>query len=163
MESTSLISSTLPSLQIPCKKLHNQKLKFRGQTKRSSHGIAFSSRREDSYEWSNNNNNNNMYGEMLVDESMIVLRKRIHEMKMIERNYEPPQEWMQWEKQCYASYDHFICKYVGFLQMHLMNTRPSLALGMMFLITMSLPISTVMIALQLMEAGSGVISAVHLG
>lgn len=25
-----------------------------------------------------------------VDEDMIVLRKRIHEMKMVEKNYEPP-------------------------------------------------------------------------
>ncbi|GKV14461.1 hypothetical protein SLEP1_g25341 [Rubroshorea leprosula] len=28
---------------------------------------------------------------------MIVLRKRIHEMKMIERNYELPEDWMDWD------------------------------------------------------------------
>jgi len=43
-----------------------------------------------------------------VDESMIILRKRIREMKMIERNYEHPEDWMEWEKQYYACYDAFI-------------------------------------------------------
>lgn len=98
-----------------------------------------------------------------MDESMLVLRKRIHEMKMVERNYEPPEEWMEWEKQCYPSYDEFICKFVGFLQLHLMNTRPSLALGMLLLVTMSVPASMVMIAQQLMEATCGVFSTVHGG
>ncbi|KAL6982114.1 hypothetical protein U1Q18_023730 [Sarracenia purpurea var. burkii] len=32
-----------------------------------------------------------------VDENLIVLRKRIHEMKMKERNYEPPSHWMEWD------------------------------------------------------------------
>ncbi|KAG9139254.1 hypothetical protein Leryth_011264 [Lithospermum erythrorhizon] len=63
----------------------------------------------------------------LVDENMIVLRKRIHEMKIIERNYEPPAEWMDWEKNYYVNYDSIICDAMGMLQSQLMNTRPSLA------------------------------------
>ncbi|EEF29741.1 uncharacterized protein LOC8268624 [Ricinus communis] len=162
MEPTSLFSSSgLPSLSIPCKQLTTGILKF-GHIRRSSHShsTALHSSRREPCNW---NSNDNGYGELLVDESMIVLRKRIHEMKMIERNYEPPEEWMDWEKQWYASYDQFICKFVGLLQMHLMSTRPSLALGMIFLITMSLPISAIMIALHLMEAGNGVISTLHFG
>ncbi|KDP22668.1 hypothetical protein JCGZ_02510 [Jatropha curcas] len=120
--------------------------------KRSSNSIALATRRDDY-----------SYGEMLVDQSMIVLRKRIHEMKIIERNYEPPADWMDWEKQFYGSYDDFICKFVGFLQLHLMNTRPCLALGLLFLISISVPISTITIALQFFEAANGVISTVHLG
>ncbi|KAL2457532.1 uncharacterized protein Fot_56196 [Forsythia ovata] len=41
----------------------------------------------------------------LVDENMIVLRKRIRERKKMERSYEAPADWMQWEKQYYAYYD----------------------------------------------------------
>lgn len=97
-----------------------------------------------------------------MDESMIVLRKRIHEMKMIERNYQPPAEWMEWEKQFYTRYDEFICKFVGLVQLQLMNTRPSLALGMLLLVMMSVPLSTATIAMQIMEAASGAISTLHL-
>lgn len=99
----------------------------------------------------------------LVDKSMIILRKRIHEMKMIERNYEPPEEWTEWEKRYYTCYDEYICQVVGLLQSYLMNTRPSFSLGMLALITMSVPASTVMIVLLLMEGANGVLSAVHHG
>ncbi|KAJ9173019.1 hypothetical protein P3X46_016197 [Hevea brasiliensis] len=152
MESNSLFSSSvLPSLSFPSKNWQtHQKTKFHN-TKRCNRGVALAAgRRSDSF------------GEMHVDESMIVLRKRIHEMKMMERNYEPPAEWMEWEKQLYASYDEFICKFVGFLQLKLMNTRPSLAMGMLLLITMSVPVSTATIALQLMEVANGAISTLHL-
>ncbi|KAH7533879.1 hypothetical protein FEM48_Zijuj04G0178500 [Ziziphus jujuba var. spinosa] len=92
-----------------------------------------------------------------VDESMIVLRRRIHEMKVLERNYEPPEEWMGWEKQCYGHYDEYVCKLVGVLQSFPLNSRPSLALCMLLLITMSVPASAVMIVLRLIEMGNGAI------
>ncbi|GAV74272.1 hypothetical protein CFOL_v3_17752, partial [Cephalotus follicularis] len=87
----------------------------------------------------------NNYGGNLVDEDMIVLRKRIHEMKMKEMNYEPPSSWMQWEKLYYANYDSDICDAMGFLQTKLMDTRPSLALAMMLLIVFSVPTSMVVV------------------
>lgn len=93
---------------------------------------------------------------------MIILRKRIHEMKVIDRNYEPPAEWMDWEKQYYGRRDEFICELVGLLQLQLMNTRPSLALGMLMLISMSVPSSAVMMISRLMEAANAVVSTVHL-
>ncbi|XP_020210236.1 uncharacterized protein LOC109795207 [Cajanus cajan] len=87
----------------------------------------------------------------LVDESMIILRKRIHEMNMIERNYEPPSDWMDWEKRYYTSYDSIICEAVGVLQTHLMNTRPSLALGAMALVAISVPTSTAVLFFHLVD------------
>ncbi|XP_010243787.1 PREDICTED: uncharacterized protein LOC104587763 [Nelumbo nucifera] len=98
----------------------------------------------------------------LVDESMIVLRKRIQEMKMMERNYEPPSDWTEWEKKYYASYDSCICRAVGLLQTQLMKTRPSLALGMVALVLLSVPTSMVMIVLRFMETANGVLSEIHL-
>ncbi|GLU04661.1 hypothetical protein SLE2022_217990 [Rubroshorea leprosula] len=95
-------------------------------------------------------------GGRIVDESMIVLRKRIHEMKMIERNYEPPADWMDWEKRFYTSYDSMICEIMGVLQSQLMNTRPSVALGVMALIALSLPISATVVFSQLTEMAKGI-------
>ncbi|CAK9152348.1 unnamed protein product [Ilex paraguariensis] len=102
------------------------------------------------------------YRGLLVDESMIVLRKRIHEMKVMERNYEPPAEWMELEKQYYVCYDEFVCKFVGFLQTQLMNTRPSMALGMLVIITISVPTSALVIVARLIEAAHGVLPGFHL-
>lgn len=87
----------------------------------------------------------------MVDENMIVLRKRIHEMKMIERNYEAPSDWMEWEKQYYASYDSMICDALGVLQNQLMNTRPSLALGIVVLIALSVPTSSAFVLFHLVD------------
>lgn len=80
----------------------------------------------------------------LVDEAMIVLRMRIHDIEMTETRdqNEPPSNWMEWEKRYYANYNSDICEAVGLLQSQLMNTRPSLALGMLALITLSVPFST---------------------
>ncbi|KAL1803401.1 hypothetical protein ACET3Z_032048 [Daucus carota] len=76
----------------------------------------------------------------VVDENMIVLRMRIHDMKMDETNHEPnvPEKWMEWEKRYYQqSYSSDITKGVGILQLMLMNTRPSFALGMLALVLCS--------------------------
>ncbi|KAK3012446.1 hypothetical protein RJ639_010369 [Escallonia herrerae] len=146
MEATSLCSPILPppavstqpqKRRFPCLKRHNAKVVASG--------------RESYYG-----------GRSIVDESMIVLRKRIHEMKLMERNYEPPRDWMEWEKQYFACYDENICGLVGLLQLALMNTRPSFALGMLALITMSVPASVVMVASHLTEAAGAAFSAIHL-
>ena len=103
------------------------------------------------------------FGGRLVDESMIVLRKRIHEMNMIERNYEPPSDWMDWEKRYYTSYDSMICEAMGVLQTQLMNTRPSLALGVMALVAMSVPTSTALVLFHLVELSKAVLAGIQLG
>ncbi|XWS69302.1 hypothetical protein CRYUN_Cryun04dG0167500 [Craigia yunnanensis] len=95
----------------------------------------------------------------LVDENMIVLRKRIHEQKMIEHNYEPPEDWMEWEKRYYTSYDSIICDVLCVLQSQLMNTRPSLALGMLVLIMLCVPTSAAVMFFHLMEITKGVVVA----
>lgn len=94
----------------------------------------------------------------MVDEAMIVLRKRIHEMKMVERNYEPPADWMEWEKRYYASYDADVCEVVGALQTLLMNTRPGRAIGLMALVTLSVPTSMYMVMSHLIELAHRILS-----
>ncbi|XP_073053924.1 uncharacterized protein [Primulina eburnea] len=104
----------------------------------------------------------NFGGRNIVDENMIVLRKRIREMGMVEKDEEPPAGWMDWEKDIYPSYDMIICDAMRFLQWYLMETRPSFALGIIGLIALSVPISTAVVVLNLLELSRGVLSAVHL-
>ncbi|OIT00910.1 PREDICTED: uncharacterized protein LOC109230168 [Nicotiana attenuata] len=104
----------------------------------------------------------NYYNCRVVNENMIVLRKRIHEMKMIERNYEPSAEWTNWEKSLYANYDSNICEAMGFLQSELMDTRPSLALGMVALIALSVPTSTAVVLFHLVELAKEVLAGLHI-
>ncbi|XVE85379.1 hypothetical protein DITRI_Ditri17bG0086100 [Diplodiscus trichospermus] len=92
----------------------------------------------------------------LVDESMIVLRKRIHEISMLEKGYEPPEHWMEWEKQYKKSnYDFDVCEAVGYLQSKLIETRPSVALGMGALLLLSLPTSSAVVLFHIMATIKG--------
>ncbi|XP_021296779.1 uncharacterized protein LOC110426020 [Herrania umbratica] len=80
------------------------------------------------------NNGGDHYQGKLVDESMIQLRMRIKEMKVLEKSDELPSNWMEWEKQYFLHYNEDICKAIGLLQNYLLNVRPSLALGMIALL-----------------------------
>ncbi|KAJ6988149.1 hypothetical protein NC653_021163 [Populus alba x Populus x berolinensis] len=70
---------------------------------------------------------------------------------MVERNYEPPANWMEWEKRYFTSYDSLICEMMGFLQSQLMDTRPGLALGFIALISLSVPMATAMMFFHFSE------------
>ncbi|KAK7390927.1 hypothetical protein VNO78_19133 [Psophocarpus tetragonolobus] len=122
MQSSSLMNS---SALFTASKSHGRKRNWFGPIKGSMGGSA----------------DQNMSGR-LVDESMIILRKRIHEMK---RNYEAPSHWMDWEKRYYTKYDSTICEAVGLLQTHLMNTRPSLALAAITLFAITVPTSSILL------------------
>lgn len=91
------------------------------------------------------------YGGRLVDENMIVLRRRIHETKMVERNYEPPAEWAEWEKRFYTCYDSDVCQAVGLLQTLLMSARPSVGIGAVALVALSVPTSVFFLGLHLVQ------------
>ncbi|KAK8483393.1 hypothetical protein V6N13_090490 [Hibiscus sabdariffa] len=87
----------------------------------------------------------------LVDESMIVLRKRVQELKMAEESYEPPRNWMEWERQYKREkYDGDVCEAMGSLQAKLMGTRPGVALGMGVLLLFSLPTSMAAVLFHVM-------------
>lgn len=152
MDSTLVCSSSSTLLFSPFP--HCSKIKLQSR-KRACGTRIFAAGREEAHDQN--------YSGRLVDESMIVLRKRIHEMKMVERNYEPPADWMEWEKRYFTSYDSLICEMMGVLQSQLMNTRPSLALGAIALITLSVPTSTAVLFFHLMEMSRMVLGGIHLG
>ncbi|EHA8591149.1 hypothetical protein COCNU_scaffold034687G000010 [Cocos nucifera] len=89
---------------------------------------------------------------------MVVLRKRIHEMKAAEGSYEAPPEWMDWEKRCYASYGSDVSELVGMLQAFLLSTRPGLAFGLAALITVAVPASVMVMVFHLLVAAMSVLA-----
>ncbi|XP_018805973.1 uncharacterized protein LOC108979706 [Juglans regia] len=149
MVSTSILSSSVLSFHpFPGSSKHGLH-----DPKRASRTRIFASRKEA---------HDQNHSSRMVDENMIVLRKRIHEMKMVERNYEPPSDWMDWEKRIYTSYDSFICGVMGFLQSQMMNSRPSLTLGMLVLIILSVPTSAAVVFFHLMEIiPKGILAGIH--
>ncbi|KAG2403801.1 hypothetical protein LR48_Vigan549s010000 [Vigna angularis] len=72
----------------------------------------------------------------MVDEGMIVLRWRIKEMKMLEKE-EAASDWMEWEKQYGADYQRHLLHAMDLLQSYFIGLRPSVALGMLFLVAFS--------------------------
>ncbi|KAL1203582.1 hypothetical protein V5N11_033441 [Cardamine amara subsp. amara] len=102
-------------------------------------------------------------GGRMVDENMVVLRKRIHEIKMVERNYEPPSHWMHWEKRFYSNYDATICDVISLLQTFLMNSRPSVAFGTLFLLLVSVPVCSAVFAFRIFDIALWLLDAAHVG
>ncbi|XP_010255886.1 PREDICTED: uncharacterized protein LOC104596400 [Nelumbo nucifera] len=152
MEVVSLRPPVLPPRPFPAKSRH-RKIGTDEHHKRRSFVRVFARK---------NDASNRNYDGRLVDENMIVLRMRIQEMKMAEENYEPPSGWMEWEKRYYANYNTDICEAVGFLQTQLTNMRPSLALGLVALVTLSVPISTAVAMSHLFEITKWILSGTHL-
>ncbi|XP_022152316.1 uncharacterized protein LOC111020063 [Momordica charantia] len=114
-----------------------------------------------SREADNSGRNNHYASGKLVEESMIVLRKRIHEMKMAEREAAPPADWLEWEKRFYRDYDSHVCEALGYLQSHLMNTRPSVALAFLTLLTLSVPVSSALILHRFFHIAAALLAGIH--
>lgn len=89
---------------------------------------------------------------------MVVLKKRIYDIKAVEAKHEAPTSWMEWEKGYFRSYYSDIFEAMGFLQCLLMETRPSLAIGMLALVVLSISTSTVVVVLELMDIVGGILS-----
>ncbi|KAJ4960754.1 hypothetical protein NE237_020664 [Protea cynaroides] len=100
-------------------------------------------------------------GNGTVDENMVVLRKRILEIKMMEKKHEAPEDWMEWEKKYCRHYNSDVCEAVGLLQTQLMEMRPSLVFGMVGLVMISLPTSMFIVAFNLMEIAMWILSGIQ--
>ncbi|XP_059072837.1 uncharacterized protein LOC131073707 isoform X1 [Cryptomeria japonica] len=98
----------------------------------------------------------------IVDEDMLVLRKRMHEVRMEEINYIPPQHWMEWEKKWYTTYDSDVCSSLLWLQNILLNTRPGVAVAIVALISLSVAASLLEIPIHLKEIITELLNNLHL-
>ena len=97
----------------------------------------------------------------LVDEGMVVLRRRIHEMRAAERNWEPPEEWAAWEKEWYGTYDADVCDLVGALQGFLVSSRPGVGVGILAVLVLAVPASAFALVSHLLDASRAIISNLH--
>ncbi|KAK7269854.1 hypothetical protein RIF29_22623 [Crotalaria pallida] len=98
------------------------------------------------------------YDGKLVDENMIILRMRVREIEMVEMKKEiTTSDWTEWEKKYYVDYVSDVCEGVGLLQRSLMDTRPSLALGMMALLMLSMSMSMSQLLFHAVELTKGII------
>ncbi|WOH13328.1 hypothetical protein DCAR_0832837 [Daucus carota subsp. sativus] len=140
MQTSSFIPSTLPP----------PRLLFSTKT-RSARTITYQ-RRPAIMAVKRDNQEDKKYKGNMVDENMIVLRMRIHDIMSSEKSEELPTDWMEWEKQYYQeSYKLDVSEALGFLQNLLMRTRPSLALGVLALLMICVSHSAFVVALNFMN------------
>ena len=71
----------------------------------------------------------------MVDANMILLRKRMFDLKMQETNYKSPEEYMEREKQLYPEYHANVLRAMECLQYSLINTRLIVAITLFGLIS----------------------------
>ncbi|XP_040375747.1 uncharacterized protein LOC121053239 [Oryza brachyantha] len=93
-----------------------------------------------------------------VDEGMVVLRRRIHEMRAAERGWEPPAEWAAWEKEWYGRYDADVCAAVGAVQAFLMRSRPGVGVGIVAAVAVSVPASALLLLFHLLHASQALLA-----
>lgn len=106
------------------------------------------------------------FGGRLVDEDMIVLRRRMWEIEMEEKDSEAaPPHWAEWERSYYARYGADVCEMVGLLQRLLLNSRPAVALGIIAAVAVSVPTAAAAVLFNLVAVATAVISSggLHLG
>ncbi|KAL6627529.1 hypothetical protein ACP70R_031255 [Stipagrostis hirtigluma subsp. patula] len=100
-------------------------------------------------------------GGRMVDEGMVVLRRRIHEMRAAERNWEPPAEWAAWEKEWYGTYDADVCNLAGALRAFLVGCRPGVGVGLLAVLLLSVPASAFILVSHLLDASNAIVSKLH--
>eukprot|EP00253_Pinus_taeda_P024637 PITA_24637 len=100
-------------------------------------------------------------GPSIFDTELIVLRKRMHEVRRQERNYSPPQHWMEWEKEWSVTYASDVCEAVGWLQNKVINTGPSVAIASLAFMSLSVPASVFLLLSQASAALSELSLMIH--
>ncbi|KAL2241431.1 UNVERIFIED_CONTAM: hypothetical protein Sindi_0784300 [Sesamum indicum] len=103
------------------------------------------------------------------DENMIVLKMRIKKLKVSESSRStqegtavaPSSDWKEWEKKVFTRYHEGVCDSVELLQSFLMNTRPSVALGLLALVAMSVPVSSSVVVVNALKVARGLLAGCH--
>lgn len=84
----------------------------------------------------------------MVDSNMLVLRRRIHQLRLRERwtaNGENHQDqWMEWEKSCFSSYRPDLSMMLDSLQTQLLDMRPSYLISLVSMLMAFLPAASIL-------------------
>ncbi|KAH9565119.1 hypothetical protein CY35_04G060600 [Sphagnum magellanicum] len=83
-------------------------------------------------------------GSGMVDANMMILRKRIQSLRTQETFYDMPKEWMDWERNAYASYRADICLLLSMIESQLLIMRPSIALSIVSMSLAVLPVASLL-------------------
>ena len=96
----------------------------------------------------------------IVDEDMIELRLRIRELKLIEKGEEicVPSNWYEWEKKHHKDIQRSVYEVIGNLQIFLTNCRPSLGLGIIAFVVLSVLFSSGLLITHSIEIIEGIMS-----
>jgi len=80
----------------------------------------------------------------------------MHELRMQETKYAPPQHWRKWEKDWSVTYASDIFQFVRWLQNILINTRPAIAIAALalLLLLLSVPAFVVLLLFQLFQVSA---------
>ncbi|GLJ09363.1 hypothetical protein SUGI_0107370 [Cryptomeria japonica] len=97
-----------------------------------------------------------------VDADMIVLRKRIYDLKLQESEDELPAEWMEWERKMYPSYNSMVFYAIAWAQYFLMTARPGVAVGVFVLLSVCVPTSVFFVALNGVKGVGELIAQIQL-
>ncbi|CAI9766907.1 unnamed protein product [Fraxinus pennsylvanica] len=95
---------------------------------------------------------------------MSVLRLHIKKMKVLESrrtSQNPSSDWMEWEKRIFTRYHEDVCEAMALLQTYLMNTRPSVALGVLALVAMSVSLSSSTAMVNVLKIAKGLLEGCH--
>ncbi|KAL6848273.1 hypothetical protein ACP4OV_022401 [Aristida adscensionis] len=97
------------------------------------------------------------------EDDMVVLRRRIHEVRAAECYRRPPAGWAAWEKEWYehGSYDASVRELVGALHAFLLRRRPAVAVGLLAAAALGVPASALLLAGHLLDAARGLASSLH--
>ncbi|KAG8384145.1 hypothetical protein BUALT_Bualt04G0087800 [Buddleja alternifolia] len=103
-----------------------------------------------------------------TDENMVVLKMRIKKLKVSEKissnqgaEAAPSKDWKDWEKKIFTRYHESVFDSMELLQSYLMNTRPSLALGILTLVAMSVPLSSSVVMVNALKVARGLLAGCH--
>ncbi|KAL3813295.1 hypothetical protein ACJIZ3_014563 [Penstemon smallii] len=100
-----------------------------------------------------------------IDDNMIVLKMRMKKMKVLDtksnEGAQPISDWKEWEKKLFTHYHEDVCEAIELLRSYLMNTRPSLAIGIMALVAMSVPFSSSVVMVNALKVAKGLLDGCH--
>lgn len=78
------------------------------------------------------------------DSNMMVLRKRIQNIRIQESCFDTPAEWFEWERSVYPGYRADICFLLSTMQSQLLNIRPGTALSIVSVLMAVLPVMSIL-------------------
>jgi len=83
-------------------------------------------------------------GSGMVDSNMMVLRKRIQNIRIQETCFESPADWAEWERTAYPSYRADVCFMLSTMQSQLLTLRPGTVISIVSVLMAVVPVMSIL-------------------